>query len=70
MYLVLGMGLEPTRFNHTHLKRARLPIPPPERGVTVATLNCFYQLLPNNQTEVLYQATYADADKATQAQIS
>jgi hypothetical protein len=30
--MVLGVGLEPTRpFGHSHLKRARLPIPPPEQ---------------------------------------
>ena len=27
--LVRGRGLEPPRINHTHLKRARLPVPPP-----------------------------------------
>ncbi len=29
--LVLGMGLEPTQLSYTPLKRARLPIPPPEQ---------------------------------------
>ena len=27
--LVRGRGFEPPRINHTHLKRARLPVPPP-----------------------------------------
>ena len=28
-FLVRGRGFEPPRINHTHLKRARLPVPPP-----------------------------------------
>ena len=30
--MVRGTGLEPARLNHTPLKRARLPIPPPSRN--------------------------------------
>ena len=32
-FLVRGRGLEPPRINHTHLKRARLPVPPPSHTV-------------------------------------
>ena len=32
-FLVRWRGLEPPRINHTHLKRARLPVPPPSHTV-------------------------------------
>ena len=31
--MVRGRGFEPPRINHTHLKRARLPVPPPSHTV-------------------------------------
>ena len=36
--LVRGRGLEPPRINHTHLKRARLPVPPPSHILFVLSI--------------------------------
>ena len=36
-------GLEPARYKHTHLKRARLPIPPP--GHLKNYLLCLFRML-------------------------
>ena len=36
--VVRGRGLEPPRINHTHLKRARLPVPPPSHILFVPSI--------------------------------
>ena len=61
-------GLEPARYKHTHLKRARLPIPPPgllRTGLYLLTSK--FQTRAENETRtrdpnlgkvVLYQLSY------------
>jgi hypothetical protein len=38
---VRGRGLEPPRINHTHLKRARLPVPPPSHNYKIVAIPDF-----------------------------
>ena len=39
--LVRGRGFEPPRINHTHLKRARLPVPPPSHTCSIVAIPIF-----------------------------